>query len=42
MEDIWKDLLEWQTEINKKDETLIRRKPVHDQVRKLRVLKIQN
>lgn len=33
LENIWKDLLEWQTEINKKDETFNRRKPVHDQVR---------
>jgi hypothetical protein len=33
LQDIWKDLLNWQTEINKKDETLNKRKLVHDQVR---------
>jgi hypothetical protein len=32
LDNIWKDLSAWQTEINTKDETLLRRKPVHDQV----------
>ncbi|KAF1799859.1 hypothetical protein FB192DRAFT_1388881 [Mucor lusitanicus] len=27
----WKDLLQWQTDIHKRDEALLRRKPVHDQ-----------
>ncbi|KAG0177103.1 hypothetical protein DFQ29_005239 [Apophysomyces sp. BC1021] len=30
-ESAWKDLLQWQTEIRKKDELLARRKPVHDE-----------
>ncbi|KAL9542172.1 hypothetical protein MBANPS3_008747 [Mucor bainieri] len=30
-EAVWKDLLHWQTDIHKKDEALLRRKPVHDQ-----------
>ncbi|KAK4511239.1 uncharacterized protein ATC70_012453 [Mucor velutinosus] len=30
-EALWKDLLNWQTDIHKKDEALLRRKPVHDQ-----------
>ncbi|CEP12726.1 hypothetical protein [Parasitella parasitica] len=28
---IWKDILSWETEIHKKDEALLRRKPIHDQ-----------
>ncbi|GAN10168.1 RNA polymerase II-associated protein 3-like isoform X2 [Mucor ambiguus] len=27
----WKDLLNWQTDIHRKDEALLRRKPIHDQ-----------
>ncbi|CAO3650140.1 unnamed protein product [Mucor fragilis] len=30
-EAVWKDILNWQTDIHKKDEALLRRKPVHDQ-----------
>ncbi|KAL7335862.1 hypothetical protein PS15p_201278 [Mucor circinelloides] len=30
-EKVWKDILDWQTDIHKKDEALLRRKPVHDQ-----------
>lgn len=33
MENIWKDLSVWQKEISKKDEALLRSKPVHDKVR---------
>ncbi|KAG1465825.1 hypothetical protein G6F46_003427 [Rhizopus delemar] len=29
-DNIWKDLISWQTEINKKDSALIKSKPVHD------------
>jgi hypothetical protein len=31
-ESVWKDLLTWQKDINAKDEALLRRKPIHDQV----------
>lgn len=31
-DNIWKDILDWETDIHKKDEALLRRKPVHDQV----------
>lgn len=34
-DNIWKDLISWQTEINKKDSALIKSKPVHDKVRVL-------
>lgn len=30
-DNIWKDILNWETDIHKKDEALLRRKPVHDQ-----------
>lgn len=35
MDGIWKDLSAWQKDVNKKDETLLRNKPVHNKVRKM-------
>lgn len=31
-EALWNDLLKWQTDINKKDEALLKSKPIHDKV----------